>query len=80
MKSRVIGFEAYILDQLCNSGQFIFKRNTPNTQISSNGIATIKSSLISFLQRQNVELFTTADYLPEQLTLQGKKIIELIKN
>jgi ATP-dependent Lhr-like helicase len=80
LKPRVKGYQSYMLDQLCYSGQFIFKRITPNTQISTAGIATIKSTPITFIQRHNVELFITTDYLPEQLTLHGQKIIELIGN
>ncbi|MFK8012169.1 MAG: DEAD/DEAH box helicase [Marinicellaceae bacterium] len=78
LKPRVKNYQSYMLDQLCYSGQFIFKRITPNTQISTNGIATIKNTPITFIQRNNVELFATIDYLPEQLTHQGQKIIELI--
>lgn len=80
LKPRVKDYQSYMLDQLCYSGQFIFKRITPNTQISTHGIATIKNTPISFIQRHNVELFITTDYLPEQLTGQGQKIIELIND
>jgi len=80
LKPRVKDYQSYMLDQLCYSGQFIFKRITPNTKISTNGIATIKNTPVTFLQRQNIELFATFEYLPEQLTLQGQKIIELISN
>ncbi len=79
LKPRVKNYQSYMLDQLCYSGQFVFKRITANTQISSNGIATIKNTPITFIQRQNVSLFATTDYLPEQLTHQGQKIIELIE-
>ena len=80
LKSRVKDYQTYMLDQLCYSGQFIFKRLTPNLQVSNNGIATIKSTPISFIQRQNISLFATSDYLPEQLTHQGQRVIELIAN
>ena len=80
LKPRVKDYQTYMLDQLCYSGQFIFKRITANTQISTNGIASIKNTPISFIQRQNIQLFVTNDYLPEQLTAQGQKIIELIQN
>ena len=80
LKPRVKNYQSYMLDQLCYSGQFIFKRITPNTQISTHGIATIKNTPVTFIQRHNVELFVTTDYLPEQLTVQGQKIIELIEN
>ncbi len=79
LKPRVKDYHSFMLDQLCYSGQFIFKRITANTQISNNGIASIKNTPITFLQRQNSELFPTTEYLPEQLTAQGQKIIELIQ-
>jgi len=78
LKPRVKDYQSYMLDQLCYSGQFIFKRITPNTQISIHGIATIKNMPITFIQRPNISLFATTEYLPEQLTHQGQKIIELI--
>ena len=79
LKPRVKDYQSYMLDQLCYSGQFVFKRITPNNQISTNGIATIKNTPITFIQRQNIELFATSQYLPEQFTIQGQKIIELIQ-
>jgi ATP-dependent Lhr-like helicase len=79
LKPRVKNYQPFMLDQLCYSGQFIFKRITPNTQISTYGIACIKNTPITFIQRQNLELFATTDYLPEQLTAQGQKIVELIQ-
>jgi len=80
LKPRVKDYQSYMLDQLCYSGQFVFKRITPNTQISTNGIASIKNTPITFIQRQNITLFETINYLPEQLTLQGQAIVELIQN
>jgi ATP-dependent Lhr-like helicase len=79
LKPRVKDYQSFMLDQLCYSGQFIFKRITANTQISSNSIACIKNTPISFIQRQNIHLFASTDYLPEQLTIQGQKIIALIQ-
>jgi len=80
LKPRVKDYQIYMLDQLCYSGQFIFKRMTPNSQISTNGIATIKNTPITFIQRENIQLFATTDYMPEQLTMKGQKIIELIQS
>jgi len=80
LKPRVKDYQSFMLDQLCYSGQFIFKRITPNTQISTNGIASIKNTPITFIQRQNIALFETTHYMPEQLTQQGQAIIELIEN
>lgn len=79
LKPRMKDYQSFMLDQLCYSGQFIFKRITANTQISTNGIATIKNTPITFIQRHNITLFETIDYLPEQLTHQGQAIIELIQ-
>ncbi len=78
LKPRVKGYHSYMLDQLCYSGQFIFKRITANTQINTNGIASIKNIPISFIHRANLSIFATKEYLPEQQTMQGQQIIELI--
>jgi ATP-dependent Lhr-like helicase len=80
LKPRVKNYQSFMLDQLCYSGQFVFKRITPNNQISSNGIATIKNTPITFIQRHNIGLIATTEYLPEQLTPQGQKIIEIIQS
>lgn len=79
LKPRIKDYQSYMLDSLCYSGQFIFKRIIPNNQISTNGIATIKNTPITFIQRQNLKIFETPNYLPEQYTQQGLKIIELIQ-
>lgn len=79
LKPRIKDYQSYMLDSLCYSGQFIFKRITPNNQISTNGIASIKNTPITFIQRQNLKFFETTNYLPEQYTEQGLKVIELIQ-
>ena len=79
LKPRIKDYQSYMLDSLCYSGQFIFKRIIPNNQISSNGIASIKNIPITFIQRQNLKIFETTNYLPEQYTGQGLKVIELIQ-
>ncbi len=79
LKPRVKDYQSHMLESLCYSGQFIFKRITPNTQISANGIACIKNVPITFIQRNNLGIFETPSYLPEQYTKQGLKIIELIE-
>jgi ATP-dependent Lhr-like helicase len=78
LKPRVKGYQTYMLDQLCYSGQFVFKRISPNTQISDNSLATIKNTPITFIQRKNITLFTTPTYLPEQYTQLGLQLINLI--
>ncbi|MBL4660793.1 MAG: DEAD/DEAH box helicase [Alcanivoracaceae bacterium] len=79
LKPRIKDYQSYMLDSLCYSGQFVFKRIIPNNQISTNGIASIKSTPITFMQRQNLKIFETTNYLPEQYTGQGLKVIELIQ-
>ncbi|MCF6319785.1 MAG: hypothetical protein L3J83_11010, partial [Proteobacteria bacterium] len=79
LKPRIKDYQSHMLESLCYSGQFIFKRITPNNQISTNGIACIKNVPITFIQRNNLTLFETPNYLPEQYTQQGMKIIELIE-
>ena len=79
LKPRIKDYQSYMLESLCYSGQFIFKRITPNTQISTNGMASIKNIPITFIQRNNISLFETPNYLPEQYTQQGLKIFELIE-
>lgn len=80
IKPRVKDYQPYMLDQLCYSGQFIFKRISINTQIKNNGVASIKNTPVSFIQRKNLSIFATNGYLPEQLTVQGQKIIALIES
>ncbi len=79
LKPRIKDYQFHMLESLCYSGQFIFKRIIPNNQISTNGIACIKNVPITFIQRNKLGIFETPAYLPEQYTKQGLKIIELIE-
>ncbi|MCB1603759.1 MAG: DEAD/DEAH box helicase [Gammaproteobacteria bacterium] len=79
IKPRMKDYQCYMLDSLCYSGQFIWKRVVPNHSLTNLGVACLKNTPITFLKRENLQCFPIVELLPEQISDRAAQILSILK-
>ncbi|MCB1583697.1 MAG: DEAD/DEAH box helicase, partial [Xanthomonadales bacterium] len=77
LKPRVLDYHGMMLDMLCQSGQFVWKRAKAKIVSTDLNQMTIQKTPFTFLQNQMAHLFPASDVL-EVMSLKAKMVLQIM--